>query len=71
MLPRAWLLVTIAPVMAVSATFYEVEHFRHLWTWLGLLAALVLVLERPGHAGPEDAGPGGIVPDAVPEDAAR
>ena len=51
-LPRAWLLVTVAPVMAVSATFYEVEHFRHLWTWLGLLAALVLVLERPREAAP-------------------
>ena len=51
-LPRAWLLVTVAPVMAVSATFYEVEHFRHLWTWLGLLAALVLVLESPREAAP-------------------
>lgn len=51
-LPRAWLLVTVAPVMAVSATFYEVEHFRHLWTWLGLLAALTLVLERPRETVP-------------------
>jgi hypothetical protein len=32
--------------MALSGTFYEVEHFRHLWTWLGLLAALTMVLER-------------------------
>ncbi|HEY3531226.1 MAG TPA: O-antigen ligase family protein [Nocardioides sp.] len=46
MLPRAWLLVTIGPIMALSGTFYEVEHFRHLWTWLGLIAALSLVLER-------------------------
>ncbi len=44
-LPRAWLLVAVAPVMAVAATFYEVEHFRHLWTWLGLIAALALVAE--------------------------
>jgi hypothetical protein len=42
--PRSWLLVTIAPVMAVAGTFYEVEHFRHLWTWLGIVAALALAL---------------------------
>jgi hypothetical protein len=42
--PRWWLLAGIAPVMAVAGTFYEVLHFRHLWTWLGLVAALVLVL---------------------------
>lgn len=51
-LPRAWLLVTIAPVMAISASFYEVLHFRHLWTWLGLLAALTLVLQRDGDEAP-------------------
>ena len=44
-IPRAWLLVTIAPVMVVASAFYEVLHFRHLWTWLGILAALVLVLQ--------------------------
>ena len=44
-LPRAWLLVTIAPVMVVASAFYEVLHFRHLWTWLGIVAALVLVLQ--------------------------
>ena len=38
--PRAWLLVVVGPVMAVAAGFYEVLHFRHLWTWLGLVAAL-------------------------------
>ena len=43
--PRPWLLVAIAPVMATAAAFYEVLHFRHLWTWLGILAALVLVLQ--------------------------
>jgi O-antigen ligase len=31
--------VAIAPVVFVAANFYEVLHFRHLWTWLGLLAA--------------------------------
>lgn len=40
--PRAWLLVAVTPVMLLSANFYEVLHFRHLWTWLGLLAALSL-----------------------------
>jgi O-antigen ligase len=45
--PRPWLLVVIAPVMATAAGFYEVLHFRHLWTWLGIVAALSLVAERP------------------------
>lgn len=40
--PRFWLLVAVAPVMAVAGGFYEVLHFRHLWTWLGIVAALVL-----------------------------
>ncbi len=48
--PRAWLLITIAPVMAVGAGFYEVLHFRHLWTWLGIVAALVLVLQDQADA---------------------
>jgi hypothetical protein len=39
--PRAWLLAVILPVMAIAAGFYEVLHFRHLWTWLGLVAAIV------------------------------
>jgi O-antigen ligase len=43
--PRAWLLAVIGPVMATAAGFYEVLHFRHLWTWLGLVAALVLVMQ--------------------------
>ncbi|MBV9832333.1 MAG: O-antigen ligase family protein [Marmoricola sp.] len=41
--PRAWALVVIGPVVALSAGFYEVLHFRHVWTWLGLVAALALV----------------------------
>jgi hypothetical protein len=43
--PRAWLLAVIGPVMATAAGFYEVLHFRHLWTWLGIIAALVLVMQ--------------------------
>jgi O-antigen ligase len=45
LVPRAWLLAVIGPVMATAAGFYEVLHFRHLWTWLGLIAALVLVMQ--------------------------
>jgi O-antigen ligase len=45
LVPRAWLLAVIGPVMAMAAGFYEVLHFRHLWTWLGLIAALVLVMQ--------------------------
>jgi O-antigen ligase len=43
--PRAWLLIVIAPMMATAALFYEVLHFRHLWTWLGIVAALALVMQ--------------------------
>ena len=45
LVPRPWLLAVIGPVMATAAGFYEVLHFRHLWTWLGLIAALVLVMQ--------------------------
>ncbi|WP_020385089.1 O-antigen ligase family protein [Kribbella catacumbae] len=45
LVPRPWLLAVIGPVMATAAGFYEVLHFRHLWTWLGLIAALVLVIQ--------------------------
>jgi len=31
--------------MVTAAGFYEVLHFRHLWTWLGLVAALVLAMQ--------------------------
>jgi len=50
--PRPWLLVVIAPVMATAAGFYETLHFRHLWTWLGIVAALTLAIqdhESPRH----------------------
>jgi hypothetical protein len=45
LVPRAWLLGVIGPVIATAGGFYEVLHFRHLWTWLGLIAALVLVMQ--------------------------
>lgn len=38
--PRAWLLAVILPVTAIAGGFYEVLHFRHVWTWLGLVAAI-------------------------------
>ena len=44
-LPRAWLLAVLLPVMIVAGSFYEVLHFRHLWTWLGLVAAVVLLAQ--------------------------
>ncbi len=43
--PRPWLLVAIAPVMATAAGFYETLHFRHLWTWLGIVAALTWAVQ--------------------------
>ena len=60
--PRWWLLVVIGPVMAVAGTFYEVLHFRHLWTWLGLvaaLAAITLARRRTVATGPGDGAGGG------------
>ena len=42
----------LGPVMAVAGGFYEVLHFRHLWTWLGIVAALVLVACRPPQEEP-------------------
>ncbi|GAA1137578.1 hypothetical protein GCM10009630_40720 [Kribbella jejuensis] len=49
LVPRPWLLAVIGPVMATAAGFYEVLHFRHLWTWLGLVAALVLAMQDHRH----------------------
>jgi len=54
--PRPWLLVVIAPVMMVAAGFYEVLHFRHLWTWLGIVAALALATADQERA-TEQTGP--------------
>jgi O-antigen ligase len=44
--PRFWILLVVGPVMAVAGGFYEVLHFRHLWTWLGIVAALVIAMEQ-------------------------
>ena len=44
--PRAWLMAVIGPVMAGAASFYEVLHFRHLWTWLGIVAALAFAMQN-------------------------
>jgi O-antigen ligase len=38
--PRPELLVAAVVAVAVSALFYEVLHFRHVWALLGLVAAL-------------------------------
>jgi O-antigen ligase len=46
--PRFYLLVVLAPVVAVAAGFYEVLHFRHVWTWLGIVAALTLSMQDHG-----------------------
>jgi hypothetical protein len=58
--PRWWLLAVIGPVMAVAGSFYEVLHFRQLWTWLGIVAALSLVAYARGEDRPrgEDLAPG-------------
>jgi O-antigen ligase len=52
--PRAWALVVTAPVVAFAGAFYEVLHFRHLWTWLGLVAALAMVREQARFALPQE-----------------
>ena len=51
-MPRAWVLAAILPVMAVAAGFYEVLHFRHLWTWMGLVAAIVAISSDAQRAEP-------------------
>lgn len=51
LVPRPWLLAVVGPVMATAAGFYEILHFRHLWTWLGLVAALVLAMQDQQEQG--------------------
>jgi len=55
--PRFWILVSVGPVMAVAALFYEVLHFRHLWTWLGIVAALVMAMQQETRRRDEEAAP--------------
>lgn len=50
--PRAWLLAVIFPVIAIAAGFYEVLHFRHVWTWLGLVAAITATYSDERKARP-------------------
>lgn len=44
--PRPELLAAAVVAIAVSALFYEVLHFRHVWALLGLIAALELTGRR-------------------------
>jgi len=44
--PRPSALVAALTALAVSALFYEVLHFRHLWALLGIVAALQLAGRR-------------------------
>jgi hypothetical protein len=43
--------------MAGAALFYEVLHFRHLWTWLGIVAALVMAMQQESRRRDEEAAP--------------
>jgi hypothetical protein len=44
--PRPELLAAAAVAVAISAMFYEVLHFRHVWALFGLIAALELTGQR-------------------------
>jgi O-antigen ligase len=48
--PRPELLAAAVVAVAVSAMFYEVLHFRHVWALLGLVAAVEIAGRRPGRA---------------------
>lgn len=45
--PRPELLSAAVIAVGISATFYEVLHFRHVWALLGLVAALDLSRRQP------------------------
>ncbi|HET7798793.1 MAG TPA: O-antigen ligase family protein [Humibacillus xanthopallidus] len=45
---RAQFLVGLGVAFVASGTFYEVLHFRHVWTYLGLVAGLHLLATRRG-----------------------
>jgi hypothetical protein len=49
--PRPELLAAAAVAMAMSATLYQVLHFRHLWALLGVIAAVDLWGRRDGSRG--------------------
>lgn len=46
-IPRPELLAAAVVAVAVSALFYEVLHFRHVWALLGVIAALEIAGRRP------------------------
>ena len=50
LVPRPEFLLALGCGFITSAFFYEVLHFRHLWTWLGIVAALVLALQDARRA---------------------
>jgi O-antigen/teichoic acid export membrane protein len=52
--PRAELLGAAVIGMFISAMFYQVLHFRHLWALLGLVAAVDLWGRRDSHGTPAD-----------------
>jgi O-antigen ligase len=45
--PRPELLGAAALAVALSGTFYETLHFRHVWALFGLIAALDLARHEP------------------------
>ena len=63
-MPRPELLGAAAGAVLMSALFYEVLHFRHVWALFGLIAAVELWGRRPSRA----SGTGGRWP-AIPEPA--
>ncbi len=52
--PRPELLGAAVIGMVISAMFYQVLHFRHLWALLGIIAAVDLWGRRDRHAGRAD-----------------
>lgn len=52
LVPRPEFLVGLGCAFAISAVFYEVLHFRHLWAFLGIVAGI-----DPAGASPPRRGP--------------
>jgi hypothetical protein len=65
--PRPELLAAAAVAVAISAMFYEVLHFRHVWALFGLIAALELTGRRRGAYHGRPVANRLSVRDAVPE----
>ncbi len=60
--PRPELLGTAVIGMFISAMFYQVLHFRHLWALLGLVAAVDLWGRRDSQGTPADQPEAGRLP---------